>query len=274
MTQSFDRHQYIASRLSPLSKYQVFPEKTYIINHQYKFIYCPIPKVASTSIKQAIIGLTNTNDDWQCIHTYTSGRFSLGIYHHEDAKKFLQDRQYWRFAFIRNPWTRIISSYVSKFAHPTRKEAPSFAKRVIDWVYADLGLETNYEKSITFKQFLKYVVTTENQQLDIHWKPQNLFLSKNYAFDFIGQFENIEQDFEYVQEKLNIQLKLPWKNKKYEKVKVSKGSKEFYDYYPHELKQLSNMPLYQQFYNSDLIDLVAKKYSQDIAIFNYKFNGE
>lgn len=272
MPQSRDRYRYIAERLSPLSKYRVFPERYYIINHRYKFIYCPIPKVACTSIKQAILDLTDADSSVDNIHLYVHNRFSLGIYHHEDARKFLNDSNYFKFAFIRNPWTRIASAYVSKFVYPIMGLLAQFAREVIEKIYYDCGLEPNYEKSITFKQFVKYLVANEDRQLDFHWLPQHLFLSKNYALDFIGKFENIEQDFKHIQQKLKFEIELPWENKSYARVELPKGEKEFYEYYPNELRQLPNIPQYKQFYNSDLIDAIGEKYNRDVAIFNYKFN--
>ena len=53
------RVQYVAERSSAQAKYQVFPEGRYIINHRYKFIYCPIPKVACLRIKHAILNLND-----------------------------------------------------------------------------------------------------------------------------------------------------------------------------------------------------------------------
>ena len=275
MTQGLSADRYIAQRLSPKSRYRAFPEAQYIINHQYKFIYNPIPKVASTSIKQAIIALTDIQKaalDNEYMHYYAANRLSLGIYHYEDAERFLQDSRYWKFVLIRNPWTRAISGYISKFVHPLTNQLPYFSQKVVEQIYNDLNLEPDWQKTITFRQFVKYLARTEDKRLDFHWKPQYLFLSQNYTFDFIGQFENLEQDFNYIQQKLGVKIELPWRNKEYEKVEVSRGAKEFFDYYPSELKQLPDMPLYRQFYNPELIDLVGERYAKDIAMFNYKFN--
>lgn len=66
-----------------------------MVFEKYKAIYFPIPKVACSSIK---VFLTDFAE------------FSL-----DDLDKF---KNYFKFAFVRNPWDRLVSCYINKVAEP------------------------------------------------------------------------------------------------------------------------------------------------------------
>jgi Sulfotransferase family len=69
------------------------------------------------------------------------------------------------------------------------------------------------------------------------------------AIDYVMRFEHLESDFDYVCDKLEIPLtKLPKKN-------------------------ASNSRNYTEYYDQELIEMVAKTYSQDISLFEYKYES-
>lgn len=81
------------------------------ISHSYKFIYIHIPKTAGTSIVNAIEALpTRPNPALLVPVEYKYAK------HHKarDMKRLLGDKawsDYFSFAFIRNPWDLMVSSY-------------------------------------------------------------------------------------------------------------------------------------------------------------------
>ena len=68
--------------------------------------------------------------------------------------------------------------------------------------------------------------------------------------DFIGRYENLTQDFEYVCKKLNL----------------SDSS------LPHQTKV--GTPLYISAYDDKSIDLVSKKFKEEIQMFQFKFGQQ
>jgi hypothetical protein len=251
-------------------------DKRLLINHEYSFIYCPIYKVASSSFRIMMILLNQPSNSFDIIkldkfYNYVNANYSLASYTETERKNLLNDPNFFKFAFVRNPWSKLASAYLNKFVHP-KKSNHHFLLEVINKIYQKKDLEPNYQKSITFKEFVEYLALTEDSEIDNHWKPQHLFL-ENIQFDFIGRFENLVEDFNYIKERLNIKINLPYWNKSgYSQ--VLDNEQNFANYYPYELNQLQAYPSYYQFYNYDLIELVRKRYRKDIEMFSYEFKSK
>jgi chondroitin 4-sulfotransferase 11 len=142
--------------------------------------------------------------------------FSIGFdrQQHMSLSNFTLEKQeeYFSFAFVRNPWDRIMSSYL-------------YSKR--------LGYK------FTFKSFLDSIDFAN------HCKPQSFFINEN--IDFIGRFENLQEGFNEVCEKLGFDAKQ----------------------LPHENKTTHEH--YTEWYTDENRKLIQDRYSEDIDTFNYKF---
>ena len=269
----YQKAKYLRT-VSKNTEFTLFPEYTYLINHKYRLIYCPIPKIACSSFKKLILQI-NEPENFSTImthihgshfHVYVNQAYSLFRYRAEEASQIWQNENYFKFVFVRNPWNRLVSAYLNKFMQTSPMP---FTREVVQSVYEQQNLTPDYERSITFKQFIHYLVITEDKLLNEHWKPQYLFLGNN-KFDFIGKFENLTQDFQYIKQKLNLELDLEWANKtkKTENVDILEN---YADYYPDSLRQLKQMPNYKSFYTPDLVELVRERYRNDVEMFDYEF---
>jgi hypothetical protein len=103
---------------------------------------------------------------------------------------------YQRFAFVRNPWDRMVSIYCNKDPHLI--------------VYArSRGIDLS---NTTFNEFLH---KTE-ELAHVHLIPQHKFIigpNGNFLVDFIGRFERIDGDFSILCNRLNIRRVLPFENR-------------------------------------------------------------
>lgn len=223
-----------------------------MISHQYKCIFIHIPKCAGTSIEKVLGHYTlydgrrkqdhrslrmierpvpyiklldsdNFIDYLRTIKYYFKPQ--LNPYNKFNLKKD-QYSTYYKFTFVRNPWDRAFSWYKNVM----RDEVHS----------KDLGLVNN----ISFEDFLKGNIGVRALRPQTYWiKDYN----GNINMDFIGKFENLQNDFNVVAETLNLtQFQLP-----------------------HELK--SDNKSYKEFYSDKTKDIVWDFYKEEIKLFDYEF---
>lgn len=257
---------------------KVYPEKNFIVNEEYSFIYVSIPKVACTSMKTMIFLLSHDPKELEVkneilqnpslVHISALKPFLLSNYSHQQAQKLIGDPKYFKFTVVRNPYSRLVSGYISKFV---KNQDPNITEAIIEKIYQQKNLEPNYQKGITFRQFIYYLYSTGDRYLDEHWQSQHRILG-GINLDFIAKFENLNDDFNYIKSKLNIPLDLAKINTTSYNQQKSKDS--YADYYIDELKRLSEFPHSRSFYTPDLIELVKKRYRIDLEIFDYNFEEQ
>lgn len=189
--------------------------------HQCIFIH--IPKTGGTSVTTALFNKKSGH--------YRSEEFEIF-----DSRKF---NNYFKFAFVRNPWDRFLSAYL----YLNKGGDNSFDKAWSD---------SNLSEFNSFAEFTNSL-TDEKQAANIlswmHFTPQYLYVcnhKSNIVVDFIGRFENLNEDYERIRNKLGISSELP-----------------------HLRKTKSNR--YQDYYTEESRKIVANLYQKDIEIFNYSF---
>lgn len=287
MAEAFSRQKVFKKWLVP-----PWPERSYIVNQEYRFIYCPIPKVASTSLNCIMYLLSDSasqdenltafallsqqniasgvNDYVHDLHRYIHNNLTLENYSRTKSKKIINDSQYFKFTVVRDPWKRLTSAYLNKFVDVNSSEELLLSARTaIEGFYTINGLKPDYERSITFRQFLNYIAVTEDQFLDVHWKTQSAFVN-NIELNFIAKLETLYDDFEYIKSQINLEknLILPKQNvTAYAKNKDLEYN--YADFYPSQLKKLKRRPNHLSFYTPDLLDLVKWRYKCDFERFGY-----
>ena len=202
------------------------------ISKEHKCIFVHIPKVAGTSI-EFVFGMHGDRDNVGLAPYENQVKnfdtlFGNGLQHLTalEIRNLVDDyNDYFKFAFVRNPWDRLVSSvfFNSSFRNIIKKELSKdeFAKRV--------KMELKRKRS--------------------HFIPQFNFLCDDNGeiiVDFIGRYENLDEDFNKVCEINGLNLQLP-----------------------HRMK--TNHKKYTEYYNKDTEQLVADVYAKDIEYFNYKF---
>tara|TARA_A100001391_G_scaffold49606_2_gene29970 strand:+ start:6985 stop:7632 length:648 start_codon:yes stop_codon:yes gene_type:complete len=215
-----------------------------MISHKHKFIFLHIPKCAGTSIGEKL------NSHFDELWTYSGFKI-----HHDDLTEDIL-KEYFVFTIVRNPWDRLYSQY--KF-RPWLNCEP-FENTVYN---LEEKFEAAYNKSVrNIPEHINPKLDTAYNRANwydefVHVPSQVEFLNGKYNdnmkkisyIDYIGRFEDLDNSWKYICNKLNIEYsELPHKNKS-------------------EYKELD----YRKAYTSETKEFVAKKYSEDIKLFNYEF---
>ena len=227
----------------------------YIVSDEHRFVYLATHKVASTSILNALLPLFDFDLDAKSSENLKAGipvkglheRFSQSSYRISKAKLLAgmdrKYRRYFKFAFVRNPWDRLVSCYMSKVV----LEGPG----MVLGKYENATLHRN----MTFAEFAEAVCLISEEEANPHFRSQHTFLcadgpGKGILADFVGRFENLEKDFACVTRRIGVGVRLPHA--------ASTGG-------------VRNSRSYCDFYDERLARMVGERYREDAEIFGYTF---
>ncbi|MDJ0632812.1 MAG: sulfotransferase family protein [Xenococcaceae cyanobacterium MO_188.B29] len=230
------------------------------ISTQNSYIYFEVPKVACSTTKLTLqkleaktAGLASPSQEMSIIHNKKKSLLlspsDIGI---DKFCKMLNDSYVFKFGFVRNPYTRILSAFLSKMKW---KEGP-YRKKIAHILNVDI------KSNITFKQFVYAVSRQSEFEMDPHWRPQTTQLFRNLiTYDFIGFFENFEQDLQEALKHiaLNKDNKNHLSNRDTERINM-KGR-----------KTSANNKI-ESFYAPEIQSLVKDIYQNDFINFGYSFD--
>ena len=163
-----------------------WPVSQVMVLRDLKLMFCPIAKVANTSMKNILVEISGrsdlpagTGDKAHDIHPVLDSTITglqLGDYSSPEIREILTDPDYFKFALVRDPFDRALSAFWEKFVAGdggvARQAVPVIAK-----IQGCIGNEIDEEQGITFRQFVDYVCGSDPLTLDLHWRPQHLYLS-------------------------------------------------------------------------------------------------
>lgn len=99
-----------------------------------------------------------------------------------------------RFSFVRDPYRRLESAYLSKLVRATDG---ILSRRVV--IQRTLGLPKDRAAVPTFDQFLAALELQEPLAMDQHWRPQHLNLMHGLVeYDVVGRLESFDADLERI----------------------------------------------------------------------------
>lgn len=215
-----------------------------LVLHEVHAIYVTIPKTGCTSVKKFF----SNHYGWkevENVHNPESEIYSHIVNEDITSEKY---NGYFKFAFVRNPFSRLYSAYKSKIkpgiVHP----------KYIDGV--EMGLyKMGLRKEHTFLQFVDLICSIPDELCDPHVKSQWQFIYNDDGRCIVNElyrFENFSTELLRVAMKLGILLNS--------------------DKIPHENKAQANHAEYKGLYNDYTIDAVAKRYDKDFELFEYSRN--
>ncbi|MEM6965923.1 MAG: sulfotransferase family 2 domain-containing protein [Bacteroidota bacterium] len=216
------------SQLSHILKSYTDPKKRSLIaaqiNHSYfllkykfekDFIFIHINKTAGSSISALL--------DMDRMHLTAFSIRNMITEESWNAK--------FKFSFVRNPWDRVVSQYHHRYG---------------------VNQQNLQERLLDFKGWVKEVYLDRNKELiNFHamFMPQLYWISDmngSIIVDYIGRYENLQEDIAYIKDKLNISKPLPH---------LRKSKREHYSTY----------------YDNATKNIVGDFFKKDIEYFKYEF---
>ena len=192
-------------------------------------IFIHIPKSAGVSVSNSLFG------------GWTGGHTKMKAYTVIFNRKEFES--YFKFTFVRNPWDRLFSAYNFLKKGGMFEEDRHWAKENID-VFSD------FQQFVTALPKHKYILKHN------HFAPQYEFIclpgDDEIRLNFMGFFENIEDDFEDIKRRLSIDENIQLKNENVTSV-------EHQDYKEH--------------YTDEMKNIAANLYSKDIDLLGYNFDN-
>lgn len=226
-----------------------------MISHKFKCIFIHIPKNAGTSIENKLCKEDNKTSlfpdhrtildlepitIYKLINTYKYDNFfsllrrvkyyiiknKIGTCYSKTTGTVYHN--YFKFTFVRNPWSRAYSWYrniIKDFTYLSRYKIPT---------------------TCTFEDFVKnYLIYQPALRSQLYWLRDSNGL---VPIDFIGKFENLEDDF------LKIANYIGLKDGLLPKIRYT-GKSSFY----------------KEAYNDHIKDIIWKRYKEEIEYFGYEF---
>lgn len=194
------------------------------VNHEKKFVYLALPKTGSYSI--------------HAYFDYTQGHPEPDE-HHAGVRELPPElSDYYKFAFIRNPWSKLVSVYHDF----TLRRGKQYS-----------GLVTMDEPLLSeFEDFEDFCLRLGESHwfTDVFFRPQASFVYDNTdkPIDYIGRFESINIDFKHICREFGMPV-------------VDLG-------HENRGKYLAD---YRSYYTDDSSEAVRRLYEEDIRRFGYEF---
>ncbi len=218
-----------------------------IISHKHKFIFLKSRKTAGSSIQVTLSKYCGSDDiitgqylDGVDDNSHSTGfnmdKFYTNHPHPEiiPTKLFIEQNmnpkiwnEYFKFAFVRNPYEIAVSRYFWERRGKGNVEACSVED---------------------FRRWVKFDLLNK----DYDWLHKYISINDNIELDYIGRYENLSEDYNYICDRLDLPK---------DKLPVKKGGyrdKEHYSYY----------------YDDETKDIVSNFFKTDIRLFGYDFNSE
>jgi len=217
-----------------------------MISYDKKFIFIHTPRTGGTSLE---IFFEETVSD--CKVDNDTRHWPLWFYYDKkEIRPFVDD--FFKFSIVRNPWDR----FLSYFFHLYQGEfhAPTFKKMVKLAGTSGMGVYPFVKP--TRKEYINFwsctrmttkMIRTESLEEDYHTDMQ--YLNFGGGTDLLLRFENLQEDFDELCEKIGVSpKKLPHANK---------------TQYRHKH--------YREYYTRETRNIIRDRYKEDIKNFGYTF---
>ncbi len=239
-----------------------------MISDEHKAIFIHIPKTGGTSFNE----IMSPSDSEITTASDFSSRLKGSKGDHLDARESRalhgseKWNEYFKFAFIRNPWDLIVSLYfwemgvaLEQINNPTNVSSTGETIAVSthrlqpnSFLHADEGpLFRKINDPSALSDFNQFLDNLAFEYDGYAWSQVRYLIDRRgkIDLDFIGRFESFSEDAEFVLSKLKIESEIPHLNK-------------------------SEHEHYSKYYDEQTKKKVGEMFKEDIRYFEYEFSEE
>ena len=203
-----------------------------MISHNHQCIFTHVPKTAGKSVRY-LFGLPEFEHDYK--HDCQGIEHGFG---HKRLLEFAGERYfaaYFKFAFVRNPFDRIVSAYWYLESGGCNEVDRQFRHKYLAPYKGDFA---------AFAEDLPKLIDAP------HFQPQTFWLCDNRGkllTDFVGRYESLRRDMSALDKRLGLPL--------------------------HELPLLnaSRHDHYRSYYDDATKRRITQAYGDDLELFSYRF---
>ena len=201
-----------------------------IINHKRKFVFVCVPKTSSTTLSKHFIKVDNLSVE----KSWLKVRWHWPI---KDIQKTYDVKDYYTFAYHRNPWDRMISSWI---------EFTEDQGHLMTWSQPMKDQFTDFEDFITNFRETKWAQ-------DIHFRPTVWYTHVNskQVVDHIAKYNDWYNETSNIFKKIDLDIS-QMESKRYRATNRNKDYKSYYT-------------------NDKMIEQVQKHFAADIETFGDTF---
>jgi hypothetical protein len=237
-----------------------------------KVMFAYVPKVACSNWKGIMRSLNDAEDYLNTVLAHDKSLSGLEYLSNlVNPEKLLTETGYKKYAFVRSPYSRVLSAYLNKVESRIGAEASSadhFYKVFQDInTYRAENFDVGINPVVNFYIFLHWLKNSGSiYTFDEHWKPQSDLLDiKNVKFDRIGKFENLSSEAGDFITLLGAKVEFP--SQKQIKFAPTGAVNKIEKYYDKDCYELVNLIYGDDFYFFDYpmhLDVVKPK----VTFFN------
>ena len=208
--------------------------------HEHRAIYFYIPKVACSSIKSVCFDLLNPGKTISNVHN-----FDYPCVKRNEIEEHY--RNYFKFAFVRNPWDRLVSCYRNKIKQDRNYNDREFR----NGVFIKLAAYNMFWAGMPFSAFVDAVCKIPDAHANPHFRSQYTFIDNGNGkmlTDYIGKFEQLDSGFMQICTKIEVSgVSLP-------RLMVGGSAIDYKDFYTNKTR-----------------NQLESRYAKDITLFGYDY---
>ncbi len=240
-----------------IGKYQV------IFSESKKFIWFKNAKVAGTSMYRGIMRREISD-----LISYKEQPTEFNKWWNSLTDRKL--KKYFKFTFVRNPFDRLLSAFTHIILEGTVMPDYHNNMRLIevgtenDRMIDEQGvLDTSFDHVyLLFSLFVMRVLPDYDiNEKSVHWMPQYLLTECDgkSIVDFIGKYENLNNDWRYVANKIQVSTMLPFISSSRTQKVTNKTRKE-----------LHKVHWKGYYFSNEIISRILNYYPEDFDLLGYR----